>query len=732
MPDGAMHDPAFQRRLRETFRAEAAEHLRELLAGLFALEKSSSTAEHQTIVESIFRQTHTLKGAARLVGEDDAEALCQALEHRLGGLKQRKERVPPAIIAELYAETKQLSEMLQSSAETPVASQSLPVPVEVAATTPNRGAPVSGLVRVPSARLDALLVHAEELLTAKLTSAQRVAALRALEEREATWKKEWARVRKEMSAARRFLDAGLPSPVTRELKALVHFLDWNHEFVEHGYDELAQVVRAARQDERRLGTMVDHLLDETKEVLMLPFDSLLEIFPAFVRETAQSQGKEIDLSLEGGKTEIDRRVLEEIKDAIVHLVRNSIDHGLATPAERRAAGKPERGTLTIAVTQKSGGDVEIVVSDDGRGVDTAKVTAHARRLKLIGDEVDELSESDALALLFESGFSTSTAVTELSGRGLGLAIVREKAERIGGSVSVESVLGQGTTFRLQLPITLARFRGVFVGAQGRSFVIPAAHVRRVLRLEPEKVRRVKNHETFDFEGGSILLVRLADILGLPPATKRADADAPAFIVLLAVGRSRVALRVEGVPYEQEIVMKGLGRLLAKVRHFMGATIVGGGQIVPVLNATGLVASAVRRGGARRADAGKQKPAVNRKRKILIAEDSITSRTLIKSILQGAGFEVRTAVDGADALTTLRFEPPDLLISDVQMPRMDGFELTAKVRADKDLSTLPVILITSLASREDKARGVDAGANAYIVKSSFDQSDLLEAIGRLLA
>lgn len=732
MPDGAMNDPAFQRRLRETFRVEAAEHLREILAGLFALEKSSQASEHQAVVETIFRQTHTLKGAARLVGEDDAEALCQSLEHRLGGLKQRKERVPAAVIAELYEEAKQLSEMLQYAPETPAAAGGAPAAPEAAAPAANRATAGAGLVRVPSARLDALLVHAEEMLTAKLTSAQRVAALRALEERDTVWKKEWARVRKEMAAARRFLDAGLPSPVTRELKALVHFLDWNQEFVEGGHDQLAQVVRAARQDERRLGAMVDHLLEETKEVLMLPFDSLLEIFPAFVRDAAQSQGKEIELVLEGGKTEIDRRVLEEIKDAITHLVRNSIDHGLGTPAERRAAGKPERGTLTIAVTQKSGGDVEIVVADDGRGVDTSKVAAHARRLKLIGEDAQELSDSDALALLFESGFSTSTMVTELSGRGLGLAIVREKAERIGGSVAVESELGRGTTFRLQLPITLARFRGVFVGAQGRSFVIPAAHVRRVLRLERERVKRVKNHETFDFEGGSILLVRLADILGLPATGSRAEADAPAFVVLLSVGRSRVALRVEGVPFEQEIVMKGLGRLLAKVRHFMGATIVGGGQIVPVLNATGLVASAVRRGGARRPDAGKQKPVRNRKRKILIAEDSITSRTLIKSILQGAGFDVRTAVDGADALTTLKFEPPDLLISDVQMPRMDGFELTAKVRADKELSTLPVILITSLASREDKARGVDAGANAYIVKSSFDQSDLLEAIGRLLA
>ncbi|MES2693888.1 MAG: response regulator [Verrucomicrobiota bacterium] len=729
-----MKDPAFQRRLRETFRAEATEHLHEISAGLFALEKSADVEAHAAIIETIFRLTHTLKGAARLVGEEDAEALCQALEHRLGLLKQAKKKVPPGTIAELHAELTRLSAMLNFGEDAigVVGSKTAPTAVEAAMTVAARGPAGAGLVRVPSARLDALLVHAEELLTAKLTGAQRVAALRAIEEREAVWKKEWARIRKEMVAARRFIDAGLPSPVTRELKALVHFLDWNHEFVERWQDELAQVSRAARQDERRLGTMVDHLLGETKEVLMLPFDSLLEIFPSFVREAALSQGKEIDLVLEGGKTEIDRRVLEEIKDAIVHLVRNAVDHGLGTPAERRAAGKASRGTLTIAVTQKSGGDVEIVVADDGRGVDAAKVTAHARRLKLIGEDVEELSEGDALGLLFESGFSTSSTVTELSGRGLGLAIVREKAEQIGGSVAIESELGRGTTFRLQLPITLARFRGIFVMAQSRPFVIPAAHVRRVIRLDSGRIKRVKNQDTFDFEGASIVLVKLSEILGIPAVGKQMAQSGSVFVVMLSVGRSRVALRVDGVPYEQEIVMKGLGRLLARMRHFMGATIVGGGQIVPVLNATGLVGSAIRRGGARRAQPGRAAPAVARKRKILIAEDSITSRTLIKSILQGAGFEVRTAVDGADALTTLKFEPPDLLISDVQMPRLDGFELTAKIRADKDLSTLPVILITSLASREDKARGVDAGANAYIVKSSFDQSDLLEAIGRLLA
>jgi len=713
---------------------EAREHLHAISGGLFALEKSSVISEQRATVESIFRRTHTLKGAARMVGEEEAESLCQILEQQLGDLKNQATPVAAEVVAELHERLKRLRETLALGDEARAATP--PEPLKPAAPAVPDAPPRApgggrGLVRVPSARLDALLVHAEELLTAKLTGAQRVAALRAVAERGATWKKEWARIRKEMIEARRFLDDLTPSPVSRELKALVHFLDWNHEFVERFQNDLQQSVKAAGQDQRRLGTMVDALLEETKEVLMLPFTSLLEVFPAFVRETALQQGKEIDLVIVGGETEIDRRVLEEMKDVVMHLVRNSIDHGIDLPEERVAAHKPGRATLTIAVAQKGGNDVEISVSDDGRGIDPAKVTASARRLGLLPDEAVELGESEALSLLFESGFSTKSVATELSGRGLGLAIVREKAEQIGGSVVVESEVARGAAFRLLLPITLARFRGVFVAAQEQPFVIPAAQVRKVIRITEAMIKRVKNQEMFEVDRAPVALVRLSDILGLAPPAKAPAATAPVFVVLLSSGRSSVGLRVEGVPYEQEIVMKGLGRLLAGVRHFVGATIVGSGQIVPVLNASNLVLSALRRGHLPRTAASRSASGAARKKKILIAEDSITSRSLLKSILQAAGFEVKTSVDGAEAFNTLKFEPIDLLISDVQMPRLDGFELTAKVRADPSLSTLPVILITSLASSEDKTRGVQAGANAYLVKSSFDQSDLLESIGRLI-
>jgi two-component system, chemotaxis family, sensor kinase CheA len=599
-------------------------------------------------------------------------------------------------------------------------------PTREAAPTPSAPA---GLVRVASARLDALLMRAEEMVTAKLTGDHRVAALRALGERGVVWKKEMDRVRPDLATLRRFIDSGTASPVAKELKSLVHYLDWKHEYLREMQGDISRLAKTASIDQRRLGTMIEHLLQETKEVLMQPFAALLEIFPPFVREIALQQGKAIELEIVGAKTEIDRRVLEEIKDALVHLVRNCVDHGIEPAAERGALGKSRTGRLVIAVQEKSGGNVEIVISDDGRGIDAKLVSATARRLKLIAADAAELSDNDALALLFSSGFSTKSAATALSGRGLGLAIVREKAEQIGGTVSVESIQGRGTTFRLLLPITLQRFRGVFVTAQQQPFVVPAPYVRRVLRLRETDVQRVKHQDVIEHGGAPVVLLRLTEVLGLE-AERKGAADGPVFVLLVESARSRIALRVDSVPHEQEIVMKSLGQMLRRASHYVGATIVGEGQIVPVLNVSHLLGATVRR-----ATAGPGRSAIRtadrRKRTILVVEDSITSRLLLKNILQTAGFEVRTAVDGMEALTTLRFEQVDLVISDVQMPRLDGFELTAKIRADKSLAALPVILITSLASREDKARGGEAGANAYIVKTSFDQGDLLDAIRRFL-
>ena len=400
------------------------------------------------------------------------------------------------------------------------------------------------------------------------------------------------------------------------------------------------------------------------------------------------------------------------------------------PAARGRKGKPAHATLTIAVAHKDGSKVEILVADDGTGIDVAKVKAAAGRLGMVpAGELEKMDEREALALVFESGVSTSSIVTDLSGRGLGLAIVRERVERLGGIIALETQPDKGTSFRIVLPLTLATFRGVLVRAGDRMFIIPAVSVERVALVAEKDIRTVENRETIALDGEALSLVHLADVLEIARAPGESMDNAQ--VVVLGLGVDRIAFRVDAVLAEQEVLVKGLGRQLARVRNLAGASVLGTGQVVPVLNVPDLMQSAMKPAASPLASVSGEQHAAAAKRSILVAEDSITSRALIKNILEAAGYSVTTAVDGVEAYTALKAGTFDLVVSDVEMPRMDGFDLTAKLRSDKRLADLPIVLVTALESREHRERGIDVGANAYIVKSSFDQSNLLEIVRRLM-
>ena len=343
-----------------------------------------------------------------------------------------------------------------------------------------------------------------------------------------------------------------------------------------------------------------------------------------------------------------------------------------------------------------------------------------------------MGEQEALALMFRPDVSTSPVITEISGRGLGLPIVKEKVEKLGGRVVVETRPSLGTTFRLLLPLTLATFRGILVESAGQLFVVPTANVERIVRIKNADVKTVENRQAIRLNDRAVSLVRLDEVLELRVSAGAPDPQAYFPATVLAVGEQRIAFQVDAVLNEQEVLVKSLGKPLSRVRNIAGATVLGSGKAVPILNAADLIKSATRlapklAGPAEAAAADRKAEAGS----ILIVEDSITARMLVKSILESAGHRVKTAVDGLDGLTMLRTEDFDLVVSDVEMPRMNGFDMTARIRADKRLANLPVVLVTALASREDRERGVDVGANAYIVKSSFDQSNLLDVVRRLI-
>ena len=775
----------FLKRLLATFQVEAQGHVSAMYSGLLELEKAPGAEKRAGIVETVFREAHSLKGAARSVNLKEIETICQSLESVFSALKRQELALSAALFDRLHKAVDTVGKLLLSVGTEQTAADEAriagisqefedilkgtpPSPKQKERKTSKGEAPIvpqaeasplsgkgtdlqplagekplwAGTVRVSAADLDSLLRQAEELLAAKLTIGQLADDLGEVNTALAAWEKGSAKIQPDVRAVQGSLQRdkkgngqaaspGRQAKTISQMAKVLAFLEWNDQTLQSLRGKLATLAALTEQDHRALSRRIDDLLEDVKRLSMLPFSSLLEVFPKLVRDLSRDCDKDVGLVIQGGEIEADRRIFEEMKDPLIHLVRNCIDHGIEHPKEREKKKKPPQATITIAISPKDSDKFEILVSDDGAGIDVQKVRASALNVGILSaEEAEKLSDYEALSLVFHSGVSASPLITEISGRGLGLAIVRSKVERLGGTVSFETDGRAGTTFRMILPLTLATFRGILVRVEENLLLLPTTYVERVLRVRRQEIKTVENREAIQFNGQAVSLVRIGGVLGLAKKSLPDETVNTHQAVVLRLGSKRIAFLVDEILGEQEALMKSLGKQLSRVRNVSGATVLGGGKVVPVLNVPDLMLSAVKAtGGATASAAVKETPA--RRKSILVAEDSITARTLLKNILESAGYKVTVAVDGVDAFTTLKTEEFDLVVSDVDMPRMSGFELTAKIRADQKLSGIPVVLVTALQSREDRERGIDVGASAYIVKSSFDQSNLLEVLGRLV-
>ena len=783
-------DIDFQKKLLETFRVETKEHLAAISACLIDLEKTGEVERRREIIEAVSRETHSLKGAARAVNMAGIESLSHALESVFAAFKRRTDTPSPALFDLLHQAVDMIDKLLplletgrDVTANAAVrelvsnlgkAARSLPLPdndkreagpeskghgfIGEGATQVYTGAPnvapgeragdeagtparlqaaAPDTVRISTGKLDSLFTQAEELLTVKLAAAQRAVELAEVSSDMALWEKEWRKLRPVLrgmrkarqSAAGRAL-AGMDAV---RIDRLLDFFDWNHACIKKLENKMRSVAKVAASDGHTLDGMVDSLLDNMKGVLMLPISTILESLPKVARDLARDRGKEAELVVEGGSIECDKRILEEIKDPVIHLIRNCVDHGIETPEERKLKGKSGRGKIGVTATLIDSQRMELCFADDGAGIDLARLPEMAVRHGLVTrDEAARMGKDELLGVIFTSGFSSRPIIDDISGRGLGLAIVRDKVAKLGGTVTVATDPGNGTTFRLLLPLTVATFRGVIVRVGEQSFIFPALQVERVARIARSTVKSVENRETVELGGMVLSFVRLADLLEMPRQERKGKEPDLVQLLVIAYEGKRLAFGVDEVLGEEEVLVKSLGSQLTRVRNVAGATVLGTGKVVPILHPGDLVKSAVK-GAAAMAGAipvrGEDTETV--RKSVLIVEDSITARTLLKNILETAGYETLSAVDGLDALALLRLEEIDVVVSDVDMPRMNGFDLTSKIRASREFSDLPVVLVTSLDSREDRERGIEAGANAYIVKSSFDQSNLLDVIKRLI-
>jgi len=776
MPD---EDQEFLQRLLAAFHVEANEHIQAISQGLTELESDLPAEQRVKVVDRVFREAHSLKGASRAVDLKQVESVCQALEDVFADWRKAGRWAGPESLPVLHRAVDFLPTLLEPQRDTtmvvtesirravlalkemhaatvvsnvskPAEPQSLPEfvskPVEVEKPAPDQArdetrkvadtpdvaghAAVPELratpdtVRIPTAKLDSVLLQAEEMLTAKLSATRRIGELRELRNEIAALREKWA------DAEVLIRTSGKHTEAARS-ELLEHFAEEQSTRMQSLHKRLQNLVRAAEREDRAFRGMVDNLLEDTKRLIMLPFGTLMEGFPRLVRELAREEGKEVQLVMKGHDVEIDKRILEELKDPLVHILRNCVDHGIEMPDQR--GGKPSRGTIEVIVSETGGNEVSLKINDDGCGIDAAKVKAAAVKSgKISADEARRLSEEEARQLIFRSDVSTSKMITEISGRGLGLAIAREKVLKLGGRISAGPRDGGGTSFRIRLPVTLATVRAVFVSAGGQSFGIPVRQIERVVNVSVTEIHMVEGHETIAIDHRVVPLVNLSDVLELSPGSTASAKRFPALV--LGLNEARIAFRIDEIGVEQEVLVKPLGPPLRRVRNVAGATVLANGRASVLLHVPDLLKSATQTSPTAHelvAPSGAISAPEARKTRVLVAEDSITSRMLLKNILEAAGYLVSTTVDGAEALATVRTGNFNLVISDVDMPRMDGFDLTTAIRRDHRLANLPVVLVTARETREDRERGIDAGANAYIVKSNFDQSNLLDVIGRLI-
>ena len=730
-------------RLLSIFRVEAEEHLQTITANLLALDRGLPPAEVRQVVETTFRAVHTLKGAARSVSLMDAEALCQALESILSRITRGHLPLTRPILDHLHegvdgvarvlaggepsTGVRELVRRLERAAADPLIEVAEPTQPAQPAEAPLPEATVapvsSGLlpedtIRVSATKLDAVFLQAEQLLLPKLFLGHAILDMKALLDALTHCRTELSRL---WSASPRPSgtnghDATLPARVNSELRAMEN--------------QARQTLQRLVLRHQRASTLVDGLQDEMRRLRLMPSSTILDFFPRMVRDLARQQGKEVEWVVQGTALEVDRRVLEAMKDPLIHLVRNAIDHGIEPPEARAQAGKSPRGKVGVTIAALEKGRIEMRVEDDGGGIDQGRLKAAAVRARVLTPEVAEtLTDDAALDLIFRSGVSTNPVITDVSGHGLGLAIVKERIERLKGEIHVETRSGVGTTVRMILPATIATFHGLLVHAGGERFLLPADAVERAIRIRQSEVESVEGREAIRWEGRPLSIARLSGLLGLPEKEEKPEAGSQQFCVIVRSGEERLGLLVEEVVGDQEVLVREFRPPLVRVRHVAAAGLMGIGQIIMILRPADLLKSAQL---TPRAPVARPAPEDrDHQPRILVVDDSITTRTMEKNLLEAAGFLVRVAVDGVEAWTALKSEQFNLVLSDVDMPRMDGFELTARIRADRKLSELPVVLVTAMESRENKERGIEMGANAYIIKSSFDQSNLLEIIRRLV-
>jgi chemosensory pili system protein ChpA (sensor histidine kinase/response regulator) len=472
------------------------------------------------------------------------------------------------------------------------------------------------------------------------------------------------------------------------------------------------------------GRIVTELQNGLMRTRMVPFQRHVQRLTRLLRQAASETGKKAELVVEGASGELDRQVLERMLPPFEHMLRNAVVHGIETPGERVARGKPETGNITMRL-QREGAEVVIVVEDDGAGLNVAAIRAKARQMGLLRPEQD-LTDEEALQLVLEPGFSTADRLTQQAGRGVGMDVVATEVKKLGGGLFIESNPGYGARFTIRLPFTLAITQALIVRVHDELFALPVATVEGVARLPRNEIERhlAEEQSSFEYGGQVYRFQHLASFVGAAPSVLP-ETDAALSVILVRAGEHSTALVADELVGSREIVVKSVGPQIAGIRGISGATILGDGRIVIILDMGTLVRSEWR---ARPAEGLRE----TRDDRIfaLVVDDSITVRRVTQRLLERNGMRVMTAKDGVEAMSLLQDHVPDVILLDIEMPRMDGYEVASHVRTDARLADVPIIMITSRMGDKHRARAIELGVDDYLGKP-YQESQLLDAIEPLV-
>ncbi|MTJ83488.1 MAG: hybrid sensor histidine kinase/response regulator [Telmatospirillum sp.] len=709
------------------FVEESRDHLRRLDEGLTVL--AGNPADGET-VNALFRSAHTVKGSARMLKlmaiadlahrtEDILGALRDGVLLFDGDLRRLLQRAVDAVAAqvEAVAEGREpaaagpdliaaLGEVLQPgpgagspAGETPSAPASggdtaapaaaLPEPAPAAATaeppsveTPEIRLKSSETVRVPLVRLDELIRLMGEVVSSHARLRQRLVDIRQI--------------------GRRMTDGPAVPQIT-------------------GF------IRDLRDDVSIQERLMEELHAKALVMRMLPLAVVLDPAARLIRDLGRSLDKDVDCVVTGTEIELDRQLIDGLGDPILHILRNAVDHGIESPDQRIAAGKPRHGTIRIEARQ-DGGWVVIGIADDGRGLAIADIRDKALRKGLItAAQAGAMSESELIDLIFAPGFSTSSIITEISGRGVGMDVVKRTiVDEMQGVISIDTEPGRGTTFMLRLPLSLAVMRVLLVSAGGESFGFTGQYVAQLIEVPAGRLLLAAGREAVVLDNEFVPVVPLASLLGLQDQGKRRET---VLLVVVSVRNGKLALAVDDLLDERDMVIKPLPAHLRHLPLVAGMVMDGRNRLISILHTPALLSLAARaRDGAVRvaSDETALKGA-----HILVVDDSLNTREIEKDVLEAHGYVVTLAEDGRDGLAKAQSEAFDAILTDVEMPHMDGFSLTAALRQDERYRDTPIIIVTSRQKEEDKRRGIEVGADAYIVKGDFDQNSLVDTLHSLL-